>query len=70
MNTLAATQQPPSFLSVAPDNWKLAIVVGVIVSILAAVLLPAATSFWIVGAMMALVAVNLPSRRFTRIPST
>ena len=54
MNTLAAAQQPPSFLSVAPDNWKLAIVVGLIVSVLAAILLPAAASFWVVGAMMAL----------------
>ena len=68
MNTLAAAQQPPSFFSVAPDNWKLAIVVGLIVSILAAVLLPASASFWIVGAMMALVAaafvVNAYRRRY------
>ena len=68
MNTLAAAHQPPAFFSVAPDNWKLAIIVGVIVSILAAVLLPAATSFWIVGAMMALVAaafvVNAYRRRY------
>ena len=68
MNTLAAAQQPPSFFSVAPDNWKLAIVVGLIVSILAAVLLPALASFWIVGAMMALVAaafvVNAYRRRY------
>jgi len=67
MNTLAA-QQPPSFLSVAPDNWKLAIVVGLIVSVLAAILLPAAASFWVVGAMMALVAaafvVNAYRRRY------
>jgi multiple sugar transport system permease protein len=68
MNTLAAAQQPPSFLSVAPDNWKLAIVVGLIVSVLAAILLPAAASFWVVGAMMALVAaafvVNAYRRRY------
>jgi multiple sugar transport system permease protein len=68
MNTLAAVQQPPAFFSVAPDNWKLAIVLGVIVSIVAAVLLPAAASFWIVGAMMALVAaafvVNAYRRRY------
>ena len=68
MNTLAAAQQPPSFFSVAPDNWKLAIVVGLIASILAAVLLPASASFWIVGAMMALVAaafvVNAYRRRY------
>ena len=68
MNTLAATQQPPSFLSVAPDNWKLAIVVGLIVSVLAAMLLTAAASFWVVGAMMALVAaafvVNAYRRRY------
>jgi multiple sugar transport system permease protein len=68
MNTLAAAQQPPSFLSVAPDNWKLAIVVGLIVSVLAAILLPAAASFWVVGAMMALVVaafvVNAYRRRY------
>ena len=52
----------------APDNWKLAIVMGLVVSLLAMVLLPAALSFWIVCAMAALVAaaftVNAVRKRY------
>ena len=38
------------------DNWKLAILVGLVVSVLAIAALPASASFWVVGAMAALVA--------------
>jgi multiple sugar transport system permease protein len=46
----------PSLFTVAPDNWKLAIVIGLLVSIVASVVLPPAISFWIVGLMAAMVA--------------
>jgi multiple sugar transport system permease protein len=46
----------PSLFTVAPDNWKLAIVIGLVVSIVASAALPPAISFWIVGFMAAMVA--------------
>src|SRR4051812_4688617 len=46
----------PRLFTVAPDNWKLAIVIGFVISVLAAAALPAAVSFWIVGLMAAMVA--------------
>jgi multiple sugar transport system permease protein len=58
----------PSLFDVRPDNWKLAILAGLIVSVLAMIALPAKTSFWIVGAMLALIgaafAVNAYRRKY------
>lgn len=58
----------PSLLAVSPDNWRLATLVGIAVSIIAAIALPATVSFWIVGAMVALVGaafvVNAYRRRY------
>ncbi len=48
--------QPAPLFTASAHNWKLAILVGFVVSILAALTLPAKISFWIVGAMAALVA--------------
>lgn len=56
MTTTTATAPPPALMQVTPDNWKLAIIVGLIVSVLAAMLLPASASFWVIGAMAAMVA--------------
>ena len=56
MTTTTATAAPPPLMRVTPDNWKLAILVGLIVSIVAAIALPAKISFWIVGAMAAMIA--------------
>src|SRR6185436_20163965 len=58
MTMTATQQQTPGFLNVAPDNWKLAIAIGLAVSIVAGSLLPAAASFWVVGAMVAMVAAS------------
>jgi multiple sugar transport system permease protein len=66
MTTSALQTPPPAFTSIAPDNWKLAIVVGLVVSILACLALPAATSFWIVGAMVAMVAAAFVVNAFRR----
>jgi multiple sugar transport system permease protein len=57
--TATATQQPASELfTISPDNWKLAILSGLVVSVIAGAVLPASASFWIVGAMSALVAAS------------
>ena len=56
MTPLTAAPPPPLFLSPAPDNWKLAVTLGLVVSILSMLALPAAAAFWITGAMVALVA--------------
>jgi multiple sugar transport system permease protein len=54
--TAIPLDQPAPLFTVSAHNWKLAILVGFIVSILAVLVLPAKLSFWIVGAMAALVA--------------
>ena len=50
------TAPPPALFAPALGNWKLAIVTGSIVAVLAMFSLPARASFWIVGAMAAIVA--------------
>jgi multiple sugar transport system permease protein len=58
----------PTLLEIAADNWRLASMVGVVLSALAVAALPADVAFWIVGAMVALVAmafvVNAYRRRY------
>ncbi len=66
MSSTTATAAPPPLLSVAPDNWKLAMLVGLAVSVIAALALPAAVSFWVVGAMAALVAAALVVNAYRR----
>ncbi len=56
MTTVAIDRPAPQFLAIAPDNWKLAIVAGLAVAILAILALPASVSFWVTGAMAAMVA--------------
>jgi multiple sugar transport system permease protein len=56
--TSLTTAPPPALFSPALDNWKLAIFFGLGVSILSIAALPAAASFWIVGAMFAMVAAS------------
>ncbi len=57
--TATATQQPASDLfTISLDNWKLAILTGLVVSVIAGAVLPASASFWIAGAMAALVAAS------------
>ena len=54
--TAIPLDQPAPLFTASAHNWKLAILVGLVVSILAALTLSAKISFWIVGAMAALVA--------------
>ena len=46
----------PSFFTVSPDNWKLAIPAGLVVCAVAISALPVNVAFWIAGAMFAMVA--------------
>ena len=68
MTSTTATAAPPAFMSVSPDNWRLALVAGIVVSIIAMLVLPAAASFWVVGIMVALIAaasaINAYRRRY------
>ncbi|MEI7599084.1 MAG: sugar ABC transporter permease [Aestuariivirga sp.] len=56
MTSTTATASPPALMRLSPDNWKLAILVGLIVSVIAAIALPASASFLVIGAMAAMIA--------------
>jgi multiple sugar transport system permease protein len=60
------TSEPTPLLSLEAHNWKLAILAGLIVSILAAVTLPATLSFWIIGVMAAVVAAAFAVNAYRR----
>ncbi|SMF73626.1 carbohydrate ABC transporter membrane protein 1, CUT1 family [Tistlia consotensis] len=68
MSVTQIARTSPALLVVSPDNWRLAIAVGLLVSAPAVAALPPGTSFWVVGAMVALVAaafvVNAWRRRY------
>jgi multiple sugar transport system permease protein len=68
MSATKPTSQPPGAFAVRTDNWRLAIVAGLALSILAIVTLPASASFWVVGTAAALIAaafvVNAYRRRY------
>lgn len=56
MSAITSTPPVPGLFEVKPDNWKLAILAGLIVSILSMFALPPQVSFWITGAMVAMIA--------------
>jgi len=69
MHTVSTTQPAraaAAFLAVSPDNWRLAIVAGLVISAFAAAALPASVSFWIVGAVVALVAASFVVNAYRR----
>ncbi|MFT3989486.1 carbohydrate ABC transporter permease [Aestuariivirga sp.] len=66
MTAMTATADRPAFTSLVPDNWRLAIVAGLVVSALAIFALPAHVSFWIVGVMAALVAAAFAMNAYRR----
>jgi multiple sugar transport system permease protein len=66
MSSTTATAAPPSFMSLSPDNWRLAIVGGLVVSIVAVLALPLSLSFWVVLAMAALVAAAMAVNAYRR----
>ncbi|WP_421696377.1 carbohydrate ABC transporter permease [Aestuariivirga sp.] len=66
MTSTTATAPPPALFRASPDNWKLAIILALAVSVLAALAFPASVSFWIVGAMAALVAAAFTVNAYRR----
>jgi multiple sugar transport system permease protein len=66
MTASAESLSTPSLFTVAPDNWKLAIMAGLAVSATAIGLLPASASFWIVGSMAAMIAVAFAVNAYRR----
>jgi multiple sugar transport system permease protein len=63
--SLATLPAPPLFTPVA-HNWKLALLGGLAVSILAAIIFPAGVSFWIIGLMAALIAAAFTVNAYRR----
>jgi multiple sugar transport system permease protein len=69
LQTMSGTQTAratPTLLKLTADNWRLAMLTAIVVSALAAVALPASVSFWIVGAMAAIVAATLVVNAYRR----
>ena len=64
--TPITTAPPPALFTTAPDNWKLAILVGLIVSVLSVFALPPEISFWITGAVAAMVAASFVVNAYRR----
>jgi multiple sugar transport system permease protein len=62
----AAPLPLPSFWTPTLDNWRLAMIAGLAVSALAIALLPTGFSFWVAGAMVAMVAAALVVNAFRR----
>jgi multiple sugar transport system permease protein len=66
MTVPSAVASPVLLFDVRPDNWKLAILAGLVVSIISMMALPASISFWIVGAMVAAVAAAFTVNAFRK----
>ena len=58
MTSTSLPSAPPAFMAISPDNWRLAIAGGIVISALAIVLLPASAAFWVTGVLVALAAVS------------
>ncbi len=66
MSLTTVTSPQPSFLSFSSDNWRLAIVAGLVVSVIAVLALPVAVSFWVVLVMAAIVAAAMVVNAYRR----
>jgi multiple sugar transport system permease protein len=66
MTPHAQTLSPPALFTPVAHNWKLALTAGLAISILAMLALPAKASFWIVGAMAALIAAAFAVNAYRR----
>lgn len=66
MTSATTPATAPAFQQISADNWKLALLVGAIVSVVAVIALPAAASFWIVGAMAAMIAAAFAMNAYRR----
>jgi len=66
MTAVSSTLPTPRLTAVVAHNWKLAIAVAVVVSAISMAGLPAAVSFWVVGATAALVAAAFTVNAYRR----
>jgi multiple sugar transport system permease protein len=66
MNTAVRDFPAPAMFEFDASNWKLAIFAGLAVSILAALIFPASLSFWIIGAMAAMIAAAFAINAYRR----
>jgi multiple sugar transport system permease protein len=64
--TSTLTLPAPLFAEPVLHNWKLALVAGGIISILAGIALPASASFWVIGIMLALIAIAFTVNAYRR----
>ena len=64
--TATTTHPQPSFFTFEAHNWKLAILAGVVASIVAILALPAAASFWIVALAAAFIAAAFAINAYRR----
>jgi multiple sugar transport system permease protein len=62
----AAALPAPGLFTPVPHNWKLAVLLGLAVSVLAIATLPASLAFWAVGAMVAMVGAAFVVNAFRR----
>lgn len=62
----AATLPAPGLFTLVPHNWKLAVLLGLALSTAASATLPASASFWVVGAMSAMVGAAFVINAFRR----
>lgn len=62
----STVQHLPTLLTPVAHNWKLALLAGLAVSVLAVTALPAKISFWIVGAAVALVAAAFATNAYRK----
>lgn len=66
MTALPITLPPPPLSSPVAHNWKLATFAGLAVSVLALAILPKSISFWVVGAMVAMIAAAFAINAYRR----
>ncbi len=66
MSVTESVRATPTRFVVSADNWRLAMLVGLAVSALAIATLPPSASFWVVGAMVAMVAAALVVNAYRR----
>lgn len=66
MTSIPANTPAPGLFSVAPDNWKLALIAGLVVSVIAISALPSGAAFWVVAVMAAFLAAAIAINAYRR----
>ena len=64
--SLANVLPAPPLFTPAAHNWKLSILAGLVISVLAMFALPPKISFWVVGAMLAIIAASFAFNAYRR----